>query len=276
MSLDFFFLSSLLPLFLSLEDSLKRSDKPISAPNSCPRRTGRAKLRPSLQPENARSPRFAAPRAIWAVALKDFRSEWRSRAAFNAVALFSLAAPVALAYALANLKVGAEVLGGLLWTTLFFAAMIGLPRTFIKEEENGTATLLRLHFSPDAVLWGKAIGQLSLLISTQIAAVPLFLMLLGARVAQPWTLMGALFLGDVGLSVASCILGAMAARAKGRGALFPALAAPLMLPILASLSVASGAAFGSGGDARPALQIVAAFDVALLASAWLLFEFVWE
>lgn len=229
-----------------------------------------------MQASKPTSPSASLWRAIGAVALKDFRSEWRSRAAFNAVALFSLAAPVALAYALANLKLNGEVLGGLLWTTLFFAAMIGLPRAFVKEEESGTATLLRLHFPPDAVLWGKAIGQLALLVSTQIAAVPLFLMLLNARISQPGTLIVALLLGDIGLSVASCILGAMASRAKSRGALFPALAAPLMLPILASLSVASGAAFGSGGDARPALQVVAAFDLALLASSWLLFEFVWE
>lgn len=224
-------------------------------------------------------PKTNAPsiaRAIWAVAEKDFRSEWRSRAALNAVALFSLAAPVALAYALANLKLEAEVLGGLLWIVLFFAAMVGLPRAFVKEEENGTAALLRLHYPADAVLWGKAIGQLALLVSTQIAAVPLFLMLLGARVAQPLTLSAALLLGDIGLAVASCILGAMASQAKSRGALFPALAAPLMLPLLASLSVASGVAFGASGNAAPTLQVVLAFDVALLAASWLLFEFVWE
>ncbi|WP_157947654.1 heme exporter protein CcmB [Abditibacterium utsteinense] len=224
----------------------------------------------------SQKPILSLPRAIWAVAEKDFRSEWRSRAAFNAVALFSLAAPVALGYALANLKLNAEVLGGLLWMVLFFASMIGLPRAFVKEEESGTATLLRLHYRSDAVLWGKAISQLALLVSTQIAAIPLFLMLLNARVMQPAPLLAALILGDVGLSVASCILGAMASQAKSRGALFPALAAPLMLPLLASLSVASGTAFGAGGDAWPPLKMVFAFDVALLAASWLLFEFVWE
>ena len=215
-------------------------------------------------------------RAAWAVALKDFRSEWRARAAFNAIALFSLVAPVALGYALSNLKLAPEILGGLLWTTLFFAAMIGLGRAFLKEEESGTASLLRLHYSAQAVLWGKALGQLVLLLSTQIAAVPLFLLLFNARVAQPATLGFTLFLGDVGLSIASCVVGAMAAQGRARGALFPALSAPLLLPLLATLSVASGIAFGAGGDAWPALKVLLAFDVALLAAAWLLFDFVWE
>ncbi len=213
---------------------------------------------------------------MWAVFEKDWRSEWRSRAALNAITLFSLAAPVALAYALANLKIEAAVLGGLLWTVLFFAAMLGLPRSFVKEEESGTAALLRLHFSSEAVLWGKALGQLALLISTQLAAVPLFVLLFGARVEKPAVLALGLVLGDVGLAVSSCVLGAMAAQAKSRGALFPALAAPLVLPLLASLSVAAGAAFGSGAPAGVALEIVALFDVALVAAAWMLFEFVWE
>ena len=208
--------------------------------------------------------------------VKDFRSEWRSRAAFNAIALFSLAAPVALGYALTNLKLEPETLGGLLWTTLFFAAMVGLPRAFVKEEESGTAALLRLHYGAQAVLWGKVTGQLVLLLSTQIAAVPLFLLLFNARVAQPLTLVAILLGGDLGLAISSCIVGAMAAQARARGALFPALAAPLLLPLLATLSVASGVAFGAVGDAWPSLQVVLAFDVTILAASWILFDFVWD
>ena len=215
-------------------------------------------------------------RAAWAVFLKDFRSEWRSRAAFNAIALFSLAAPVALGYALTNLKLEPETLGGLLWTTLFFAAMVGLPRAFVKEEESGTAALLRLHYGAQAVLWGKVLGQLVLLLSTQLAAVPLFLLLFNAKVAQPLTLGAVLVGGDIGLAIASCIVGAMAAQARARGALFPALAAPLLLPLLATLSVATGFAFGARGDAWPALKVVLAFDVTILAASWILFDFVWE
>ena len=238
----------------------------------------RAKLHFSLQPQKPSS--YASFRAsagaIWAVWDKDFRSEWRSRAALNAVALFSVAAPVALGFALAKQKLPPEALGGLLWTTLFFAALLGLPRAFVKEEESGTASLLRLHFSSDAVLWGKVLGQLALLGATQIAAVPLFVLLLGARVESPLLLLLAIVLGDVGLAVSSSILGAMAAQARSKGALFSALAVPLMLPLLASLSVATGAAFGAQIEAAPSLQVVAAFDLVLLAAAWMTFDFVWS
>lgn len=249
----------------------------MKARNRCPRPAGRAKLHRSLQPEKS-SP-SAAPSlagAIWAVWDKDFRSEWRSRAALNAVALFSVAAPVALGFALAKQTLPPEALGGLLWTTLFFAALLGLPRAFVKEEESGTAALLRLHFSSDAVLWGKVLGQIALLVATQLAAIPLFVLLLGARVESPALLLLAIVLGDVGLAVSSSVLGAMAAQARSKGALFSALAVPIMLPLLASLSVATGAAFGARIDAAPALQVVAAFDLVLLAAAWMTFEWVWN
>lgn len=215
-------------------------------------------------------------RDIWAVWEKDFRSEWRGRAALNAVTLFSIASPVALGFALYKQKLEPEAVGGLLWVTLFFAALLGLPRAFVKEEETGTAALLRLHFSSDAVLWGKVLGQLALLVVTQLAAVPIFVLLLNADVTSPLLLLLCVFLGDIGLAVSSSVLGAMAAQARSKGALFSAMAAPLMLPLLVSLSVATGVAFGATADAVPALQVIAAFDLVLVAAAWMTFDFVWS
>ena len=215
-------------------------------------------------------------RAIFAVLTKDLRSEWRSRAALNAIVLFSLSAPVALGFSLARQKLSPETLGGLLWTILFFAACIGLPRAFVKEEESGTAALLRLHFSSDAVLWGKFGGQLLLLLATQAATVPVFVLLLGAQISSPLLLLCILLGGDFGLALASTLLGAMAAQTRSRGALFPAIAAPILLPLLATLSVASAAAFGADVEWLQPLQFVAVFDVALVAAAVMLFDFVWR
>ncbi len=212
-----------------------------------------------------------------AVFWKDVLSEWRSRAALGAVALFSLAAPVALGYSLARQTLPPELQGGLLWVVLFFAACIGLPRAFVKEEEAGTSALLRLHFGSDAVFWGKTAGQMALLLVTQLGAIPVFVLLLGARVSHfdllLWTTLG----GDFGLALSSTLIGAMAAQARGRGALFPALAAPILLPFLATLSVATSVAFGfKGADASNALMIVAAFDLALVGAGVLMFELVWK
>jgi len=217
-------------------------------------------------------------RTAWAVFEKDWRSEWRTRAGLNTALLFAVAAPIALSFNLARQKLSPEMIGGLLWTVLLFAALTGLGRTFIREEESGTATLLRLHFPSDAVLWGKILFNLTLLVLTQIAALPIFLVMLNARVEQPLLWLLALILGDVGLAVASTLLGAIAAQARARGALFAAIAIPILLPLLVAASTATAAAMSpqAGNDFWAAIQIMAGYDVALLAASWMLFDFVWK
>jgi len=219
---------------------------------------------------------FQGARAVF---WKDVLSEWRSRAALGAVTLFSLAAPITLGFSLKEQKLVPEAQGALLWSILFFAACIGLPRAFVKEEEAQTSALLRLHFGSDEVFWGKAAGQMALLFVTQLAAIPVFVLLLGVRVHNAPLLLWTLLCGDLGLALSSTLIGAMAAQARGRGALFPALAAPVVLPLLATLSVATSAAFGAKLDAAAvmnALMIVAAFDLALVGAGILGFELVWK
>lgn len=215
-------------------------------------------------------------RAVRSVFLKDWRSEWRTRAALNASALFAVAAPIALSFNLARQKLEPETLAGLLWTVLLFAALVGLARAFVKEEESGTALLLRLTYPSEAVLWGKTLFNWLLLAITQAAAVPIFIVLLGAHVDKPALLLLVLLLGDVGLAVTSAILGAMAAQARVRGALFSAIAVPVLLPLLVASASATAAAFGAQAPFWPAVQTVAVYDVAVLTAAWMLFEFVWS
>lgn len=221
-----------------------------------------------------------APRATWAavgaVFVKDWRGEWRTRAALNASTLFAVAAPVALSFSVARQTLAPETLAGCLWAVLLFAALVGLPRAFVKEEESGTATLLRLSCPPDAVLWGKALFNLALLAVTQVAAVPIFVVLLGARIEQPGALLPVLLLGDIGLAIAATVLGAIASQARARGALFAAIAVPVLLPLLVAASTATAAAFGARAQLWPALQMIAAYDVVVIAAAWMLFDFVWS
>lgn len=214
----------------------------------------------------------------WAVFEKDWRSEWRTRAGLNTALLFAVAAPIALSFNLARQQLSPEALGGLLWTVLLFAALIGLGRSFVREEESGTAALLRLHFPADAVLWGKTFFNFSLLLLSQAAAVPIFIVLLHARIESPVLWLLALLVGDVGLAVANTLLGAMAAQARARGALFASISIPVLLPLLVAASTATAGAMShqNAGDYWPAMQIMLGYDAALLAAAWMLFDFVWS
>ena len=215
-------------------------------------------------------------RMVTAVFWKDWKSEWRTRAGLNASGLFAVAAPIALSFSVASQKLEPEVLAGLLWTVLLFAALVGLARAFIKEEESGTAALLRLTYPAEAVLWGKALFNLALLVLTQLAAVPIFIILLNARVENPGLLLQVLLFSDIGLAVASTLLGAIAGQVRARGTLFAAIAVPVLLPLLMAAAAATAVAFGSRGDANPALLMITSYDVAVLVAAWMLFDYVWS
>ena len=65
---------------------------------------------------------------------------------------------------MARQKLEPEVQAGLLWAVLLFAALVGLSRAFVKEEESGTVHLLRLSCPAQAVLWGKAAFNLALVV----------------------------------------------------------------------------------------------------------------
>lgn len=236
--------------------------------------------------QDTNPPLAAAPQTTWrlvlAVFMKDWRSEWRTRAGLNASVLFAVAAPIALSFSVALQNLAPETLAGLLWVVLLFAALVGLSRTFFVEEEGGTVTLLRLGYPAEAVLWGKALFNGTLLLLAQAAAVPVFVVLLNVRIDKPGLLLLALILGDVGLAVASTLLGALSAQARARGALFTAISIPILLPLLVAASAATAVTLGTGviaparADFWGPLQIIAAYDVLIVAAAWMLFDFVWS
>jgi heme exporter protein B len=215
-------------------------------------------------------------RAILAVFRKDWQGEWRSRAALNASVLFAIAAPMALSFSLARQTLSPETLAGCLWSVLLFAGLVGLPRAFVKEEESGTSALLRLSASSESVLWGKALFNLALLALTQLAAVPIFVLMLNAEIENWLALVGALVFGDVGLALAATVLGAIAAQARSRGAIFSAIAVPILLPLLVAAAGATAAAFDARIEFWPLGQILVLYDIVLAAAAWMLFDFVWS
>ena len=75
-----------------------------------------------------------------AVTAKDLRTEFRTRVALNALGLFALTVLAAVSYTVGPYRITAEdrpfLLAVLLWIVIFFAALAGLDRSFVKEEES--------------------------------------------------------------------------------------------------------------------------------------------
>ncbi len=243
----------------------------------------------------------------WAVFLKDVRSEMRTPSAVATILLFGLVTLVTVSFLvrvegqgltelglienyvevlqadpnariLGTVPEGTPtrhaVLAGLLWIILFFSAMAGLPRTFLKEEEMRTAPALRLTALPSAVFAGKLLFNVGLMLTVVSVIFPLYLFMLHPWIKNWPLFVGYLVAGSLGMAGSTTIVGAMVARAGGRTYLMLPLAFPILLPIL--VFAINGTAAASRGIPGNYLIPLVSYVVAMVTLSALLFDYVWS
>jgi heme exporter protein B len=224
-------------------------------------------------------------RQAFAVFRKESRVELRTRQAMGATLLFSVVTLCVLAYLLALKAVRLDVDAALLWIVLFFSAMSGLSRVFVREEELGTADTLRLTTRASAVLAGKMLFNWLLLAAIQILVTPLLLTALGATTsnANMGLLLLILFLAGIGLAAASTFVAALVAPASGggvRSSLFLISAFPVLVPLLLAATSGTLAALSPisepMGTARNDCVVLASYDTVVIAASFLLFGYIWD
>jgi heme exporter protein B len=218
---------------------------------------------------------------VWAVTAKDLRTEFRTRVALSSIGLFALTTLIAVAYSVGPFRISAEdrpfLLAVLLWIVIFFAALAGLDRSFVKEEESHTAPLLRLSATPHVVWAGKLVFNVVLLAVLLAALVPLYCILMSYRIELVGWFVLLLAAGGCTLAVEATIVAAIIARAQGRGALFPVLALPLLLALLVFLIQGTTAsAEGSVESVRASLRAIASLGGAMTVVSAMLFPLVWN
>src|SRR5438046_8162739 len=110
-----------------------------------------------------------------AVLRKDLEIEFRTRYGVSAVVMFLLVTVAVILYSTPGEQLQPSILSALLWIALFFGAMTGLSRSFVSEEERGTALLLRLYANGEGVFVGKLVYNLGLMFALAVSGVLFFL-----------------------------------------------------------------------------------------------------
>ncbi|MCS6777032.1 MAG: hypothetical protein RMJ43_11180 [Chloroherpetonaceae bacterium] len=236
---------------------------------------------------------------------KDVRAEARTRVAVSAVGVFTFSALLLIGLATLTLKevrtvnllrlvdpitvasVEAQMRPawdppakfGLLWVLLCFAAFTGLAHSFVHEEEAGTTMALRLAMLPQAVYLGKLLFNLVLITVVALLVTPVYMMMTGMPAGNPLLFLCVMMSGCGGLASAATIVAALAAKARGTGALYGAMGLPLLVVFLMLLINAANTLY----TLHPApLRVVRdvggllSYSVLLIALSSLTFHFVWE
>ncbi len=217
-------------------------------------------------------------RNSYLIFIKDFRLEFRSRYALNAIALFAMISLSAISFSIGGLRVSAPVLAALLWIVIFFSAMSGLAHIFVREEEQQTADTLRLLTPPVTVFIGKWLFNVLLLLGLEVVIIPLFIIFLDVTTIQWATFIPVLILGSIALSTISTIIAAIIAQTSNRGALFAVLTFPLAVPVLRAAIQATWTALEGGtlSACISDLQILFSFSIVMFTASVLLFDFIWR
>ena len=181
-------------------------------------------------------------------------------------------------FSIGDEKIGDEILSGLLWIVIFFAAISGLARVFIKEEEKETSQALKLSSYPASVFLGKLLFNCILTYSLNLVIFILFIMITDFYIQNFTAFFITILLGNLGLVAASTIIAAIIAKANTKGTLYPVLAFPVLLPLL--LTVINATKLASSGVETSSLmgefQILISYTVVVITVSLLLFKFVWE
>jgi len=214
----------------------------------------------------------------WAVLWKDIQSEFRTRYAFNAVVVFAVTTLAVVSYSAQVVGAGSRLLSPLLWIIILFSAMSGLSRTFVREEDAGTANTLRLVAEPTAVYVGKLLFNTALLAVLDVLIVPLFLVLMDVSVGNLFLFVVILITGSVSIAATATFVAAIVSKASVRSALFAVLSFPLLVPVLVAAVQGTEASLRGASipEGMPFVRILTAFAGAMVAVGLLLFEHVWN
>jgi len=217
-------------------------------------------------------------RYTYSVFRKDIRSEIRNRYVINSLLMFVIITISIIKFSLGDEVVEDAILSGLFWIVIFFTAISGLSRVFIKEEETGTSLALKLSAAPIEIYIGKLLFNFVLTFSLNIVIFFLFTVITGIKILNFPAFLITVILGNFGIVASSTIIAAIIAKANSKGTLYPVLSFPVLLPLLITLINATKLA-SEGVPTSELLvdfQILISYTIVVFIVSLFLFKFIWE
>jgi heme exporter protein B len=258
----------------------------VSAPPSSPPLARRAGPGDGSADGSAAS---AAGPGLWTVVgallRKELRVELRTLESVPGMSLFAVTTFVVFHFALNQNTVSGDEAAGILWVTLLFAAMLGINRLFVADQDQGGFdAFLLAPVDRSAMLLAKAFALLAYLVVLELVAVPAFgLLLLAPPLAQTLPdLLLVLILADLGIAAIGTLVAALAVQTRARDLLGPLLALPLLVPVVIGAARASSPLLvlvhPSGINGPPArwLGTLALYDLVFGLIAYAVFDFLLE
>ena len=219
--------------------------------------------------------------AFRAILAKDLRAELRTLQSLPAMALFAVTAFVIFRFGLDRTSLSGSLASGVLWTTLLFAAVLGVNRLFVAEREEGGFDAIRLAPIDRSVLFAaKATVLLVYLAVLEAIAVPVFALFFLDSAAGLAPLLAVLVLADLGLAATGTLISSMAVNSRARDLLVPLVLLPLVVPLMIAATGATEHLLAVGGPGYHRfgtwLGVLGLYDLIFLLVGYAVFDFLLE
>ncbi len=218
-------------------------------------------------------------RQVWAIVAKDIAAELHTREIFSAMFVFAVLALLTFSFAL-DLRgsLAQAAAPGVLWATIAFAGTLGLSRSMAREQQTGGIEgLLLAPVDRAALFFGKALGNLTLMLAVEVALFPLAMVMFNVGLLRGGVLLTAL-LGTAAYAAVGTLLSAIAVNTRAREVMLPILLLPLLTPLLLAAVEATGALLEGATWAEIGGwgQILVVYNLIIIAVALLTFSYVIE
>ena len=229
--------------------------------------------------ELSKQPTGSFIKAVSAIVWKDLRAEIRSLEIFLAMLVFSLIIILIFNFALdLDIRTRQSVTAGVLWATFAFAGTLGLNRSMSIEKDGGCLDgLLLAPVDRSTIFFGKAISNLVFMLIVEVIVLPIYSIVYNINLLLP-PLVAIVLLGSIGYAGVGTLLSTMSVQTRTRDILLPILLLPVVLPLVIAAVQASNSILTGGefSDFRSWFGLLVAYDIILIAAAFMLFDFILE
>jgi heme exporter protein B len=228
-------------------------------------------------------------RQIWAIVKKDLLAELHSREILSAMLIFAALALLIFSFALDVPRTETpSIVSGILWTTITFAGTLGLNRSMAQEQQNRGIEGLRLTpIDRTVIFFGKALGNLALMLMVELILLPLGSVLFNVTLLRGDIVL-IMLLGTLGYAAVGTLLAAMAVNTHAREVMLPILLLPVTIPLLipsvrATQDILESAVLATTLNPQTLLspstqwvRLLIVYDLIIIAVSMLTFEYIIE
>jgi len=200
--------------------------------------------------EGALNPRW--PRQMGALIRKDLRLELRTRETVVAMVLFAIVTLTVFQFGFGTRDGDlTRFVGGLMWVTLAFTAVLGVGRSYVAEREQRVLDGLLVSPVPRLVLLGaKAVAIVIYMAAVEVVVIPLvgiFFVKGPYWDAIGWIALVAL-LADICIALSGTLFAGLALFTRARDLILPVLFLPALVPVVIAGAGATHAVAGGAHD----------------------------